>query len=305
MAAFVPLAAASAETRTPSNITVKSIKLSNVGGNAKELSQATADGQTINLGIKLSNPGDFAKYTLTINNASDKDLSLDEKSLNHSTNYMSYEFAYDTESGIIKAGEDATITLKALYQNQVPTNKYTNNIFNDTNELILNLNPTSETPQNPITSDNILIYLSTFLVLVAFAYLAFKKKKYSIFILIAIGVIAIVTPIGVHALYTNSITATVAISIEQPQNVIIPPSENKEAYFLNGRQVNAKMKRLAGTNIGNEEEPSASATDSNIVAILHSKNEPTGTNKEVKNIVSTEKSPLPIYMWYDNGVFFF
>ena len=303
IAAFVPLAA-NAESSTPSGVTVKSIKLANDSGNAKELYPATADGQTINLGIKLSNPGDFAKYTLTLNNASDKDFSLDEKSLNHSTDYMSYEFAYNAGSNVIKAGKDATITLKALYQNQVPTNKYTNNIFSDTNELILNLNPISETPQNPITSDNILIYLSTFLILVAFAYLAFKKKKYSIFILIAIGVIANVTPIGVHALHTNSITATVTIRIEQPQDAIIPPSENKEAYFLTGSQVNAKMKRLASANISNEEEPSVITTDSNIVAILHSKNEPTSTNKEAKNIVSTEKSPLPIYMWYNNGAIY-
>ena len=177
MAAFVPLAA-NAETRTPSDVTVKSIKLSNVGGNAKELSQATADGQTLNLGIKLSNPGDFAKYTLTINNASNKDLSLDEKSINHSTNYMSYQFAYDTESDIIKAGEDATITLKALYQNQVPTDKFANNIFNDTNELTLSFNSISETPQsapetpqNPITGDNILTYLFIFSALTVFTYL--------------------------------------------------------------------------------------------------------------------------------------
>ena len=303
IAAFVPLAA-NAESSTPSGVTVKSIKRANDSGNAKELYPATADGQTINLGIKLSNPGDFAKYTLTLNNASDKDFSLDEKSLNHSTDYMSYEFANNAESNVIKAGKDVTITLKALYQNQVPTNKYTNNIFSDTNELILNLNPISETPQNPITSDNILIYLSTFLILVAFAYLAFKKKKYSIFILIAIGVIANVTPIGVHALHTNSITATVTIRIEQPQDAIIPPSENKEAYFLTGSQVNAKMKRLASANISNEEEPSVITTDSNIVAILHSKNEPTSTNKEAKNIVSTEKSPLPIYMWYNNGAIY-
>ena len=307
IAAFVPLAA-NAESSTPSGVTVKSIKRANDSGNAKELYPATADGQTINLGIKLSNPGDFAKYTLTLNNASDKDFSLDEKSLNHSTDYMSYEFANNAESNVIKAGKDATITLKALYQNQVPTNKYTNNIFSDTNELILNLNPISETPQNPITSDNILIYLSTFLILVAFAYLAFKKKKYSIFILIAIGVIANVTPISVHALHTNSITATVTIRIEQPQDAIIPPNENKEAYFLTGSQVNAKMKRLAGTNIGNEEEPSVnetvSAIDSNIVAILHSKNEPTSANKEAKNTVSTKESPLPIYMWYNNGAIY-
>ena len=315
MAAFVPLAAASAETRTPSNITVKSIKLSNVGGNAKELSQATADGQTINLGIKLSNPGDFAKYTLTINNASDKDLSLDEKSLNHSTNYMSYEFAYDTESGIIKAGEDATITLKALYQNQVPTDKFADNIFNDTNELTLNFNSISETPQsvpetpqNPITGDNILIYLFIFSAIIAFAYLVFKKKINSRYIVIAIGIVTVVAPIGAHALNTNSITATVTISIEQPQNNITPPNEAKEAYFLPGLQVNAKMKRLAGTNISDNEEPTANeiiaATDSNIVAIQHSENEPASTNKEAKNIVSTEESPLPIYMWYNNGTIY-
>lgn len=72
-----------------------------------------------------------------------------------------------------------------------------------------------------------------------------------------------------------------------------------EAKFDIGPNVNAKMKSLA-----RNEDAQYLDKDSNITAIKKSETEPTEENKEEKNIVSSEDSLDPIYMWYDNGTIY-
>ena len=79
----------------------------------------------------------------------------------------------------------------------------------------------------------------------------------------------------------------------------INPNE-KRAMFLNGEQVNSKMRGLANTN------QSSLSYDTTITAIKESLIEPTSENKESKNIVSVNNSsyPIPIYMWYEDGTIY-
>ena len=73
------------------------------------------------------------------------------------------------------------------------------------------------------------------------------------------------------------------------------------AMFLTGSEVNVKMKQLANPGV---EDITKSYFDSNITAILHSTTEPSDSNKQSANIVSTSDSKYPIYMWYDNGTIY-
>ena len=75
-----------------------------------------------------------------------------------------------------------------------------------------------------------------------------------------------------------------------------------EANFLTGAEVNIKMKLLAGNNITDN---SVYHSDKNVKAIKSSLTEPTEENKEYKNIVSTEDSPYPIYMWYEDNTIYY
>ena len=69
------------------------------------------------------------------------------------------------------------------------------------------------------------------------------------------------------------------------------------AYFLTGAEINIKMKQLSGNAVSENAEMT---TDTRIKAIKYSNNEPSESNKESKNLVSTTDSPYPIYMWYEN-----
>ena len=100
---------------------------------------------------------------------------------------------------------------------------------------------------------------------------------------------------------TEDDNITIAVSITYSQstgNSIDIPHNN--AYFLAGSEVNVKMKQLAGDTITSNE----TTVDENIIAIKESSVEPENTNKENKNIVSTNDSDYPIYMWYDNGIIY-
>ena len=68
-----------------------------------------------------------------------------------------------------------------------------------------------------------------------------------------------------------------------------------------GDNVNLKIKQLAGNNTT---ENGYFTENTNITSFLYSEIEPTATNKEAKNIVSSGNSEKPIYMWYDNGTIY-
>ena len=77
--------------------------------------------------------------------------------------------------------------------------------------------------------------------------------------------------------------------------------DGKEAYFLPGIEANIRMKEIAGTDTSTD---GYKTIDTNILAIKKSNTEPSSENKTANNIVSTDESSYPIYMWLDNGDLF-
>ena len=80
----------------------------------------------------------------------------------------------------------------------------------------------------------------------------------------------------------------------------------KDAYerdvtmFLTGKEVNVKMKELAG-----DDTTSGSTTvNTSVTSIKRSVTEPAAANKTANNKVSTDDSRYPIYIWYDNGTIY-
>ena len=96
---FIPFMV-NAETCDTSSITIDSINVDNISGNAEELSSATISGKKINLDLKLYDPGDSIEYTLSVKNTSSEDFYFDEESLKLNTDYIEYEFSYDDNSNM-------------------------------------------------------------------------------------------------------------------------------------------------------------------------------------------------------------
>ena len=75
---------------------------------------------------------------------------------------------------------------------------------------------------------------------------------------------------------------------------------NKESLAIEGYVISQKMKALANPDVS----VNYSFSDSKITSIIRSDNEPSDENKKEKNIISTNDSSYPAYIWYDNGIIY-
>ena len=75
--------------------------------------------------------------------------------------------------------------------------------------------------------------------------------------------------------------------------------DTKEAIFDTGQVVNIKMKELAGDNSATH-----TTANTNITSILKSSASPNISEMTETNIVSSPESPLPIYMWFNDGAIY-
>ena len=67
------------------------------------------------------------------------------------------------------------------------------------------------------------------------------------------------------------------------------------AKFDTGANVNVAMKTLAG-----DTNPTYDTANESIITFAKSSTEPSAANKTSEHVVSTQDSPLPIYMWFDS-----
>lgn len=269
-----------AESCDQSEISIKSITLSDTIGNAEEINNATANGKKINLDFKLYDPNDSLKYTIVVKNDSNEDYYFDGESLLLNTDYLHYEFTYDNNSNIIKAKEEKNIFLSVKYNNKVPESKLVNDSFNEINTMKINMTKLTNPKTGEINS--ILLIVSILIIGITVYFVIIKQNQILLVFFIAIVII----PISVKAICKYEIEIEAKVQID-----------GKEAFFLPGIETNIKMKQLAGNDTSTDAQ---NTFDENILAIKKSESEPLEINKEEKNIVSTSDSPYPIYMWYDN-----
>ena len=106
-----------AEKCDSSSIKLESISVNTTSGTAEEVTEANVSGKIINLDLMLYELGDAIEYNLKIKNTSSEDFYFDDRLLKSNTNYMKYEFIYDDNSNVVKAGKEKTIKLRVEYNN--------------------------------------------------------------------------------------------------------------------------------------------------------------------------------------------
>ena len=279
------------------SIKIESVKLTDTNGGAEEISEASVSGLKLNLNMKMFNPNDSLEYTLNVKNDSNEDMYFDEKSLNFNNDYFEYKYSYNDGSNIVKAGESKIVKLNVNYKNKIPEEKLQNGLFKNTDDVTLvlaNKDGTSilDAIKNPETMvDNPIIYFAIILFsLISIGYLT-KKNKSIKFMAIILG-FCIVIPTSVFALCEYR--------LKLQSNIVI---DQREATFLPGPEFNVKIKKLAGAD-DKINTYNAYYSDSNITSIIKSDTEPSDSNKEEKNIVSTSDSEYPIYMWFEDGTIY-
>ena len=270
------------DTCNKNDIKIETIELSDIRGNAEELSSSNNNNNKINLNTKMNVIGDSLTYKVVVKNTSNSDYTFEKNTL--TKDYLSYDITYEDDSNIIKPNEEKVIYLRLSYDNKPEVESLVNGVLKENNEISFNL--TKETSFiNPETGNKILLSLIYLLIPVITFFYLIKKKKPTFMLLLLITII----PYIVNASCTCITTLDINLSLE---------IDRKEAVFLPGKEVNIKMKELAG------DDTSTSTTgygfkDQNITAIKKSEVEPIESNKEEKNVVSMPDSLYPIYMWYE------
>ena len=282
---FAPVTA-HAETN---EISIQSVTLSSTEGNAEEINPATTDGQKINLDLKLYDPGDSVTYTVEIKNNTDSNFYIDDESAKTTTDYLEYVFDYGNTRAV-PAGQSRSINLVVTYKNKVPADQLENDQRIELDSLSLDFFEEGDILVPNTIDVTLVIYSAVAIVSAAVLYKLFKAKKIFVCLILVMACVAAVAPAKANAVRECSIDVEARVTID-----------GKEAYFLTGSEADVKMKEVAGTDTSVD---GRRTLDTNILAIKKSDAEPLLENKTANHIVSTDESPYPIYVWFDNGDLF-
>ena len=218
---FIPFIV-NAETCDTDKITIENLTIENKSNNVEEIEEATANGKNISLNLSMSEIGDKIEYNFSIKNDSNEDYELDKTSLNLNSDYINYSFETDDNSNIVKANSSKNVTLRVEYKTEVPKDKFENGTYNDSRNVIIQLSNgktinVPDTFKNPNTGvqSYIVIVLITLLISGSI-YILLKKKKYTKFMMLIIG-IAIIVPISIYALCGCDIIIISDIKIVKPK----------------------------------------------------------------------------------------
>ena len=276
-----------AEECNKNDIKIESIELSDIRGNAEELSSSNNNNNKINLNTKMNVIGDNITYKVLIKNTSSTDYTFDKNTL--TKDYLSYDITYEDDSNIIKPDEEKVIYLRLSYDNKPEIENLVNGVLKGNEQISFDLTKETEFI-NPETGNKILLSLIYLLIPVITSFYLIKKKKTTFMLLLVLMIIPHI--VSASCTCVTSLDINLALEIDR-----------KEAIFLPGAEVNIKMKELAG-------DDTSTATngyyfkDQNITAIKKGEAEPIESNKEEKNVVSTPESLYPIYMWYEDNTIY-
>ena len=215
---FIPFYV-NAETCDTDKITIENITIESKSDNVEELSQATANGKSINLNLSMSEVGDSVEYKFIVKNDSNDDYVLDKNSFNIGSEYIDYTFESEDDTNVVKANSSKNVTLKVEYKNKVPDDKFKGGSYNDNKTMIVQLSNENtinapDTFKNPKTGDQSYIFIILIIFLVSGSlYIILKKRKYAKFMILIIGT-AIIIPMSVYAICKCEIKIETNISIK-------------------------------------------------------------------------------------------
>lgn len=280
----------SAKDECDSNkIEIKSIELVDKTTAVEELSQPKVNKLNINTDISLSKIGDQAKYKIILENKSKSDYELKDKDLKSDSEFINYSITYEDNDNIIKGNSEKIVYLRISYAKEVPQDKLQDGKFQD-NQTINIAGVTKENRQsilvNPATGT---IFSLILIIVICLSYLIVSKKQKKKILLLLIALLSI--PTVVKAVCSFSIDVNSKVTID-----------TRTATFKTGEEVNIQMKKLANPEV----DPTSITTsyqENNILYFKKSDNLPNGLTEE--NIVSTNDSECPIYIWFDTDTIYY
>ena len=224
-------------------VEIKSITFLEKSENTKINTEASTDGEKINLDLTFYDKNDYAAYNVVIKNPNDVGLYINDKYFNYDKEYISYDF----DSNYLEAGEEKTITLKVSYKKEVPKSNFISGKYDASinDPVILS----DRVIQIPNTLKNLGILGLSILIITAFClligfYTIFKNKKFAGVNILIIGLLLILVPSKVSALLRIElpIDSNILIKMVKDNPCIYDGEMTVGAEYVNGQYTYKYMK---------------------------------------------------------------
>jgi len=106
------------------NLEVKSITFVSKSENTTVASEATTDGEKINLDLIFYEQGDNAVYKTVVENKASERLYVNSGLFQSDDDHITYEFTYADNKNYIEPGEEKEITIKVVYKKAISIDDY-------------------------------------------------------------------------------------------------------------------------------------------------------------------------------------
>ena len=275
--------------KTP-NVTIENIELIDKSNNTVILNDASANQLDINFDIEFNNLNDYAKYKIIVKNSDDDNYIL-KNNFDDQSSYITYELEMDNDYLEKNSTKEIMITIKynsTCSGDTVLNETQSLTILTEDNEVIpVESNSITEVINNIVDTfkgKNAPINIIGLLLIIGGCFLIFKHAN-------ILAIILFLLPTYSYAQEELSININSKITIHGESVVNI-------TMFDTGREVNNKMKKLAG-----DTDITVATTNTTITAIKKSDTAPNLSEMGEDNIVSIS-SEKPIYMWFDSGIIY-
>lgn len=282
---------------------------------------------TIKNDIVFTDINDYITYNITIKNTKEEDLII--KSIKDDNTVEQLSYTYDDLKNVkVEAGMEKTFNLTIKYNSlkdsltitDKPINltlTYENDKGEEIEEVITNNieenntnNAEIKENNNPKTSDSLYKYiLIGFISIIGFVMASNKKKNTKYIVLISI--LSIIIPLNVKA---DADSFNISISSNRIRN--------SYSKLVSGRDFNTKVNEISSGKeltmncsiIEDTEQCILRDSDNNVYInniikaikrATYSEYEQVIDNLSDNNIVSTEESTVPTYIWYDNEIIYY
>ena len=230
-------------------VEIKSITFVEKSENTKINTEASTDGEKINLDLIFYDKDDFATYKVVIYNPNDIDLFLNDIVFNYDKEYIGYEF----DSNTIKANEEKEFTLRVNYKKEVDKSLFRSGKYDASiNEPLIFSSELLNIP-NTLKNNGILrvVFITLIVICVFFGfYVIFKNDNKSVFNIILIGLLLIIIPKGASAIIKIEvpIDSKVIIKMVKDNPCVFEGNLTQGAQYINGQYTYRYMQHYSYTN---------------------------------------------------------
>ena len=237
-------------------VEVKSISLLEKSKNTKVNTEATTDGEKINLDLLFYDVDDYATYKVVVKNTTNTNLFINDDYFNKDKENIKYYFDFLDSSNIVKKGEEKTFNVEVIYENEVEKTLFKNSNYDASlNEPLILSDKLINVP-NTLKNLGILGICISIVAVLCFAtaiFVIFKNKTNSSLNILLIGFLLLMIPSLSDALLRVDIPIDSKINIKlvKPNDCTFEGNLVQGAQYVNGQYTYRYKQQSYGSSWGN------------------------------------------------------